>query len=213
MKPELYGISIVLLGNFNPKIFQPAWFASQNLIRKIEAEKAKIEIIHSDITIFNLEWLKIEVTRERVNIATEQEPYFEALVDFVIGAFRILKHTPISKMGINSTLHYSVKSIDAWHKIGHRLAPKEPWKGILNKPGMLRVEMEDERLSGPKGFTRVRVEPSRLIDPGIFVNVNDHFESAEVEPTSGSEAIIDILEENWLSSIKKSKSIAEKICR
>ena len=47
MKPELYRISIVLLGNFNPKIFQSAWFASQNLIRKIEANEAKIEIIHS----------------------------------------------------------------------------------------------------------------------------------------------------------------------
>lgn len=204
-------MNIVLLGNFNPKIFQPAWFASQGLIREIEAQEAKTEIIHSDITIFNLEWLKLEVTKERVNIGTEQEAYFEALADFVIGTFRILRHTPASKMGINSALHFRVKSVEAWHEIGHKLAPKEPWVGILNKPGMLRVEMEDVRESGPKGFTRVRVEPSKACYPGIFVNINDHFESEEVEPILSCDKLIDILEHNWQSSIKRSRSIAEKI--
>ena len=31
--PEIQGANIVLLGDFNPKIFQPAWFAAQDLIR------------------------------------------------------------------------------------------------------------------------------------------------------------------------------------
>ncbi len=199
------------MGNFNPKIFQPAWFASQGLIREIEAQEAKTEIIHADIAIFSLEWLKLEVTRERINISTEQEAYFEALADLVIGTFRTLRHTPASKMGINSALHYRVKSIDAWHEIGHKLAPKEPWKGILNKPGMIRVEMQDERQTGPKGFMRVRVEPSKPCHPGVFININDHFESGEVEPILSCDTIIGILESNWQSSMKNSKSIAEKI--
>lgn len=206
-------MSIVLLGNFNPKIFQPAWFASQGLIREIEAQEAKTEIIHTDITIFSLEWLKLEVTRERVNIGTEQEAYFEALTDFVIGTFRILKHTPASKMGINSALHFRLKSVNAWYEIGHKLAPKEPWEGILNNPGMLRVEMQETRSKGPKGFARVRVEPSNVCYPGIFVNVNDHYELNETKSIMSCEKIIDILEAYWRTSMQNSKLIAEKICQ
>jgi hypothetical protein len=47
--PEIQGISIVLLVDFNPKIFQPAWFAAQNLIRQQEADEATIHIkVHPD---------------------------------------------------------------------------------------------------------------------------------------------------------------------
>ena len=35
MKAELSGINIIMLGSFNPKIFQPAWFAANELIRKV----------------------------------------------------------------------------------------------------------------------------------------------------------------------------------
>jgi hypothetical protein len=40
--PEIQGMSIVLVGGFNPKIFHPAWFAAQKLIREKEAEEANI---------------------------------------------------------------------------------------------------------------------------------------------------------------------------
>ena len=33
-RPEIKAFSIVLLGDFNPKIFQPAWFSAQGLIRE-----------------------------------------------------------------------------------------------------------------------------------------------------------------------------------
>jgi len=81
MKAELSGINIVILGSFNPKIFQPAWFAANELIRKLEAEEADTEIIHNDISIFRIgDWLRLEVTRDRFNASTEQEAYFEVLV-------------------------------------------------------------------------------------------------------------------------------------
>jgi len=42
---EISGASIVLLGSFNPPIFQPQWFARQNLLQPTLAEKAKINFI------------------------------------------------------------------------------------------------------------------------------------------------------------------------
>jgi hypothetical protein len=40
--PEIQGISVVWLGDFNPKIFQPAWFAAEGLIRSRSTEWARV---------------------------------------------------------------------------------------------------------------------------------------------------------------------------
>ena len=97
-KAEVKGHNIVLLGDFNPKIFQPAWFAAENLIQKAEADKADIRIVHPDLVGFSLDWLLLDVTRERFIAGTIQEPYDVIIRDLVIGAFRLLHHTPIKKM-------------------------------------------------------------------------------------------------------------------
>jgi hypothetical protein len=52
-KPEIEGVGIVLVGSFNPRIFQPAWFAAENLIREEEEQAAKIELIHRQVAIFS----------------------------------------------------------------------------------------------------------------------------------------------------------------
>jgi len=208
MQPETNGLSVVLLGNFNPKIFQPQWFAAQGLLRGLEAEDADIEIVHNDITIFCLDWLRLEVTRERFLAATEQEAYFEILIDFINGAFSLLKHTPIGMMGINSDAHYRLRSEEKWHGIGDKLAPKDVWKGILEKPGMRRLDMYEPRENGPKGHARIRVEPSKKCHPGIYVNYNDHFEVEDPPNVIGCEEIISMLLFHWQQSVGKADSIA-----
>ncbi len=211
MKPEIHGIGFVLIGSFNPKIFQPAWFASQGLIREIEAEEAKIEIIHQDITVFRLDWLQLEVTRERFNAVTDQEAYFEVFADLIISSFRILPHTPAWTLGINNSMHFRFKTVEEWHAIGHKLAPKEPWKGILSNPGMLRVEMHEPRENGPRGFLRVRVEPSNRCQPGIFLNTNDHFVVGDEKTVLGCEKLVSIISDNWVSSKQRALEIGARI--
>jgi hypothetical protein len=214
MKPEISGLGIVLLGSFNPKIFHPAWFAAHHLIRELEAEEAKIEIVHNDITIFELDWFRLEVTRERFNIFTEQEAYFEPLTDLVIGTFSLLCHTPIAKMGINSSLHYRMRSEKEWHEVGDRLAPKEPWKDIMKKPGMLKLEMTEKHYEGPKGYIRIIVEPSFTCQPGLRITVNDHYDiDNNSKNVIDCNEIIEILGKSWKSSIEKAKSVAPKLIR
>jgi len=43
--PEVQESSIVFIGSFNPKIFQPAWFVKEGLIPKQEGHEAEIEIM------------------------------------------------------------------------------------------------------------------------------------------------------------------------
>jgi hypothetical protein len=55
-KAEIRGISIVFLGDFNPIIFQPSWFVSENLMTKAESDSADVQIVHADVTNFQLAW-------------------------------------------------------------------------------------------------------------------------------------------------------------
>lgn len=211
MQPHSFSHSIVFLGNFNPKIFQPAWFAAQNLIGKNEEEGAKVDIISSDITMFSLEWLKIEVLHDRFKASTQQQPYLEALRDLVIGTFSVLRHTPLTMMGINNDMHFRVDSVDIWNEAGHRLAPKEIWTGSLNKPGLVTLTMQDARSDERKGYIRVTVGPSPKVQPGLAFMVNDHFEVVDKKMALGSDELLETLKDVWVSSCKKSEDIAHTL--
>jgi len=197
-QPKFKEHSIVLVGNFNPKIFQPAWFAAQGLLSSQEAEEAKIEIIHSSVVIFstNTNWMRMEVTENKFVVRTSQEPYDVVIRDLVLGTFDLLRYTPVVQMGINRDMHFQLNSEDAWHKAGHLLAPKEIWDGILNKPGMLSLQMrESERQDGLKGNINVKVEPSTRAQahPGLYFNANDHIEAEKQTTTEGCVELLGIL--------------------
>ncbi len=201
--PEIQGLNIVLLGDFNPKIFQPAWFGSQNLVQASEAEAANIEILNPELSIFSLEWLQVQITRDRCTMGTMQEPYYEVLRDLCLSTFKLLKHTPIRIMGINRWSHFRKRSLEDWHALGHRLVPKDLWNNILKDPGMTSLTVQGKREDCFKGYIRVTVEPSLKIPNGVFIQVNDHYQADE--PIEGCAKIIDILE----SSFDHSKSRAD----
>jgi hypothetical protein len=211
IRPEIQGASIVLIGDFNPKIFQPAWFASQDLIRNEEAQNAEIQIVHQALVDFSLEWLKVQVRQDRFSAGTHLSPYYTPLKDFVVGTFRILRHTPIRMMGINCDYHLSIGSEDRWHALGHRLTPKEIWERVLEKPGMRSLSVEGVRPDQHKGRLLVRVEPSVRIKYGVFITVNDHYELKDTDSPLGCDKIIDILAESWEVSVSRSNEIAFKI--
>ena len=79
--PQIRGLTIVLIGDFNPTIFQPAWFAAQGFITDEEARTAAIGIIHPDVTAFELSWLKLQVDRERFFSMCLAPPYFPQVVE------------------------------------------------------------------------------------------------------------------------------------
>lgn len=56
LTPQLSGISLALIGSFNPEIFHPAWFGAENLVRpgEVKAAVENIEVVHKDITVFPL---------------------------------------------------------------------------------------------------------------------------------------------------------------
>ena len=44
-EPDKQFKGVVLVGKFNPVIFQPSWFSSQGLIKEKDADSAEVNII------------------------------------------------------------------------------------------------------------------------------------------------------------------------
>ncbi len=203
--PEIQGISIVLVGSFNPKIFHPAWFAAQKLIREKEAEEANIELITPAVAKFSLDWMRLQVIQEQFVIETIQEPYYEILRDLIVGTFSLLNHTPVTMLGINTQQHFRMHFEDEWNKLGHELAPKEKyWIPVLEKPGMRSLVVQGQRPDKYKGYIQVKVEPSSKIQLGVYISINDHY---EVKEESNCKAIVDILNIDWVDSRQRAEKL------
>src|SRR5262249_53883447 len=84
---KIEGLSAVMLGSFNPQIFQPAWMASNGLLDPDEAAAAEIAIIHRDVVSFSVGTIAIDVTREKFQAETTDATDQETLRDLVTGSF------------------------------------------------------------------------------------------------------------------------------
>lgn len=213
MTKEIEGLSIVLIGDFNPKIFQPAWFAAQELIRTKESEESEVQLITPEVTSFKLgDWLELQVTRERFSASTAQEAYFEILRDLVLGTFTLLRHSPVRAVGINYMAHHRLRSEEEMHSYGYSWAPKTNWEGILNNPGMRVLIMQGKRTDGYMGYVQVQSEPSAKVQPGIFFAINDHFQIAKSDSEQiGCLEAIEILRSKCQESIAGSRTMIEKL--
>jgi hypothetical protein len=203
---------IVLVGAFNPGIFQPSWLGANQLLRPEEVEDAtsgkRDYLIARDIATFTAEWLELQVTEQRFAAQTSDPAHYSPLRDLVLGAFRLLEHTPFTQMGINRLLHYRMPSEADYNEFGHFLAPKKAWEGLIATPGMLTL-----RIIGPKpGDERVKyttkVEPSARIRPGVFIETNEHITA---DGADAPKQLMKKLEESWQPSLDYGKTVAEHL--
>jgi hypothetical protein len=126
----------------------------------------------------------------------------------VLGTFSILDHTPVRALGINRVMHFKMDSREKWHAFGHMIAPKEVWQGVMGQPGLRSLTMEDPR-NDPMGLTRVRIEPSQRIDPGIFIEVNNHYEIKD----NNIQNMLNILKGSSKEVLLKAESIANYLIK
>ena len=177
--------SIVLLGSFNPAIFQPSWFERKTLVSPAEAEAAEIEVIHRGVTSLKLANLRLQVIPERFFVEAREPQEQVVLRDMMLSLLRLLRETPISRMGMNWQFHYRLESEENWNHFGHVLAPKAPWEGLIgDTPGLLELKMHGPRID-PPGSMNVVIRPSELYPRrGIFFEINSDY----LLPTSSTAA-------------------------
>ncbi len=207
-EPKLSSLSIVLIGKFNPAIFQPEWFAREKLISDEQANSIKIKLIHSELVVLEDENFLLNATLDSFSIRTDKDDYFKMLKDLSINIFTLLRHTPLHSMGINRNLHYELDDEKVWNNIGHKLAPKEPWKNLLNDPGMLEVHMQGGRDDDYSGNINVSVQPYQRFKYGVHIRVNDHFDAID---SNNSSELIGYLSDVFDKSMEQANKIANTL--
>lgn len=223
-------LSVVVRGDFNPALFSPLWFFTENLIGKTEWEDSELGVISQDVTSFRVGWLQVNVQANHLQLTTDQPEEFIRLRDAAIGILRTLKGTPVAALGINRDVHLTVDSVETWHTIGNVLVPKEPWSDLLTSAGMRSVTLWGERPDGRDGRVQVKVEPSQRYPHSIYVQQNDHFQfksddssaveestwiSAGVGPSSPANIplALSVLETEWDKSLERSELVEERVVR
>jgi hypothetical protein len=204
-------LSIVVVGDFNPAIFQPAWFAAEELLRSGEAETASVEIVHSDVAIFRTDWLRVQVTRDRLHVQTERESDFGALRDLVVGTLTLLRHSPTRICGINHDVTLQFRDRDQFDELGWRLVPPDNWSEVLERPGMALLQEQGMRTDGREGYIRVKVEP--ILDESLraVVGVNDHVIVGATNEPRSTALIAGFLLEEWAEVTSRAARILDHV--
>jgi hypothetical protein len=223
IEPRLSGASIVLVGNFNPAIFSPAWFLRNDLITVDEHDATQTHIVHPQIAQFQTEWFQLTVDLEKFSISTAQDPPIR-ICDLTLRTFtEFLPHTPLTRIGINRQVHFSVGSQDRRDSIGYRLAPPEAWGEWASAirsgqgprhGGMTSLTMQQRDLDDREaGHISATVQPSTAIkgECGVYVQVNDHYEFAPATLLTGAGRIMEILRTRFDSSQARSDWIVDQI--
>lgn len=168
--------SIVLVGSLNPAIFHPEWLLRHGLIAKDDLDGADVDIVHRDLAKFSLDWLKIDVTRDKLIARTNDPSKYEPLGDLMISVLKILEHMPILQMGMNRKLRYIIEKEELWHKIGDNLAPKKYWDILPERAGLKQMHIEYQRIDDLEGKLNFVVRPVLSEDCTVFFDVNSHIE-------------------------------------
>ncbi len=216
---EISSYSIVLLGNFNPSIFTPAWFGRYGLLTDEEVASSTLELIHPQIAAFTADWLTLRVEQTRFQAVCRISAV--QVRDFVLKTFQdYLNHTPVHSMGINRQAHYKLPSHEHQMRLGRAMAPLEPWSDWgqeIDKSeepgGLLSLTMHEPRTDRPKGFLRVTIQPSSSIPrkTGVYFAVNDHYEIASRENLTGCEEIMELLDANFEKSVERAERILDRV--
>jgi hypothetical protein len=207
--PEMSGASIVLLGSFNPRIFQPEWFARQGLLPREQVDAADIKVIVSQVAHFETEQFIVQVTENRFTAVTKANANPVPLRDLVQGTFFILEHTPVSSMGLNHYAHIPLMTGDAWHRLGDKLAPKDGWRGVLDeRPGMQSLTITSGMAEPGRRRHMIKIEPSVRITFGAYFEVNEHHQAPEREPLKN---LMNILGERWEESAQYANTVIDHI--
>lgn len=210
---KIDNVSIVIVGEFSPTVFHPSWLKAHNLLAAAEADGAKTELVHPDVTVLTTDWLVLNVRKDRFTASCIRGESAVMFRDFVTGILQLFPNIPVQAIGLNKEMHFQMESEAEWHALGHKLAPKEPWATLLTNPGMLTVQMQGKRSDAYQGSINVVVQPSAKLQFGTFVQVNDHYNLVkDKSPGSGSDALA-ILKTEWKLSLERSESIGQTIVK
>lgn len=201
--------SIVVLGDFNPIIFQPLWLSSNDMLPKKDVDEVENPIISREVTAYDVAGFHLQVDQQRIVISTRDDSRIPIIRDIVLGSLTLLEHTPLRAIGFNFELHATMVSEAAWHSLGHFLAPKKAWSDLIESPGMQSISMLGKRKNCSADSLSITVKPSR--PPSVVASINQHYNLLQELNRERNKKAIQILQEDWPGFLTFGKESALEI--
>lgn len=221
IEPEVSGVAIVIVGDFSPSIFTPAWFELQELLPPGASEDITNVVASPGRTEWATDWLTLRVDNRRFTAESLQAPHVRVL-DVVCTVFQHFGQIPVRACGINLQAHFKFRSLQERDRVGRLLAPVDPWGSWAEElgptgreGGMTSLTMTQTRVGGRTEGDRigVTVEPSTRVGvesgSGVFVRVNDHYMASD--ENRQAVALIDTLRENFEESLSRAEALVDHI--
>ena len=210
--------SIVLVGNFNPKIFHPEWFIRKEIVEDWDYSQDEL-ISLPDMSQMELpNDRKITALLNQFSLRSSRASEFFSLKDVVMSTFTSLNETPILQMGMNYNSVIKIANQDKWRQFGSQLAPQQHWKqaasfvNTLHKDkqkelGLWELAMNLPRPDDLEGFVRPKITVLQANANTLAFSVNNHVEIKDFSATT----MIKILGEKWDNSLFLAKEIISNI--
>jgi len=210
--------SIVLVGNFNPKIFHPEWFIRKGIVGEWDYEKDEVVSLPDMSQIELPSGRTLTVLLNKFSLKSSLASDHMALKDLVTSTFSVLRETPVIQMGMNFTSAIKIQDKNKWKQFGSELAPKKYWEQSvdyikelddkkLEKLGLWELSMNLPRPDDIEGYIRPKIAVLSVHERALSFSVNSHVEIAR----SSAATMVKILEENWEKSLFLAKNLTNKM--
>ncbi|MEZ5039530.1 MAG: hypothetical protein R2828_06550 [Saprospiraceae bacterium] len=210
--PDEKHLNVVLIGNFNPRIFHPQWFANHNIISEADFNyivEGSDVLIHKQVAQFKSSWFHLEVTETRLQIICTQEAYFEMILDFLASTFSVLHHTPIQQMGINLTVRQRLDRSEDVERFDTKFFTAKGYKDIDVEAQPFTMKLRFNSQENRVG-TQCNFEITKTSKDAYFMNINQHFEIGK--DTNGKD-LVRTIGQYGRESLNTNDQILEKIIK
>ncbi len=201
----------MLIGRFNPRIFQPMWFAARGLLAEGDVEPESI-VVTDGLAAFNTRELTVLCVQDRCQFTTTATtPTPDILRDLVTETFTVLNETPIRQLGVNHQAHIP-SAVRAWDTIVASLGDPDRRFVLLEGQRLQTVELRADRDDGRLGGRVVHLQPSGTLHGGVWFQLNDHVDlvdPSEQQEALGAQDAVNAITQIW----EPSKALAEQILR
>jgi hypothetical protein len=218
---DMVGNSVVLVGSFEPTRVQPSVLFENGLLNEGDILGLSYEALVKDVTVVKMPWITLSVEREKLSAASTLEyPAGEPIRDFVLGLLEIMPVRRYTALGINRDAHIPIPSMERYQALMDRLGGQQRPElasllesafpdedDILLNVRVNSVGFEAQREDGTRGAVKLRFEPSARVSPGLYIQVNDHFEADGTTIDAEPEQLLKQLTEGWGASMRRADSV------
>lgn len=209
--------SIVLVGNFNPKIFHPEWFIRKGIVDEWDYQKDTSLVSSQEYSKTDLSGkMSVQVFLNQFSAKTPLESEFPVLRDLVVHTFTILDETPIQQLGMNYLVRCKFDNADDWREFGRDIAPLSIWRNACGLEDPLEDEKEvqfglwDITMNIPRTdslFGNIRPKISVTSDRQRILTflINSHVE------LSDDNSAPEVLVNHWESSLQQASAIIKNV--